>query len=100
MQGTGRVRGANRLTALKVQKAKGPVILEDGNGLRLIVEEKGNRRWACRITIAGKRANRGLGTYPDVSLDEARRKAQDLRRAAREGRDAVARKSRSKVASS
>ena len=89
MQGKHRVRGANRLKALKVQKAKGPAILEDGNGLRLIVE-KGNKRWACRVTIAGKRVNRGLGTFPDVSLDEARRKAQDLRRAAREGRDAMA----------
>lgn len=82
-----RVRGANRLNALKVQKTKGPAVLDDGNGLRLFINEHGHKRWTCRITVAGRRVTRGLGPYPDVSLDEARQKAEDMRRAARAGKD-------------
>ena len=64
---------------------------EDGGGLRLLVEpdrrpgEPGARRWLLRVTIAGKRRHRGLGSYPLVSLEAARNKATDIRRAAREG---------------
>jgi integrase len=82
-----RVRAANRLNALKVQKAKGPAVLDDGNGLRLFIKEDGHKRWACRITIGSRRITRGLGTYPEVSLEKAREKAEDARRGAREGRD-------------
>jgi integrase len=82
-----RVRAANRLNALKVQKAKGPAVLDDGNGLRLLISEDGHKRWAVRITIAGRRSTRGLGSYPDVTLEAARDRAEDMRRAARAGRD-------------
>jgi integrase len=82
-----RIRGSNRLTALKVAKASGRALLTDGNGLQLIVEANGSKRWSCRVTIGGKRINRGLGPYPDISLDDARRQAEDLRRAARNGSD-------------
>jgi integrase len=40
-----------------------------------------------RVTISSRRHNRGLGPYPLVTLDAARDKAIDMRRAAREGRD-------------
>ena len=52
-----------------------------------------------RVTIAGKRRNRGLGPYPLVSLEKARDVALDIRRAAREGRDLPA-EQRSKRAKS
>ena len=87
MPSENRVRAANRLSALKVQKAKGPAVLEDGNGLRLMINDQGHKRWACRVTVGGRRVTRGLGPYPDVSLEEARKKAEDMRRAARAGRD-------------
>ncbi len=87
MSSVTRVRGANRLNALKVQKAKGPGVLDDGNGLRLLINEDGHKRWACRITIGSRRVTRGLGAYPDVSLEAARAKAEDARRGARQGRD-------------
>lgn len=82
-----RTRGANRLNALKVQKAKGPAVLEDGNGLRLLIGEEGHKRWACRFTVGNRRVTRGLGPYPEVTLEKAREKAEDARRGAREGRD-------------
>ena len=89
MSAVSRIRGSNRLTALKVAKTKGPALLIDGNGLQLVIDDRDNKRWSCRITIGGKRINRGLGPYPDVSLDDARHQAENLRRAARDGRDLV-----------
>jgi Arm DNA-binding domain len=49
----------------------------------------GTRRWVLRVTIAGKRRNRGLGSYPLVTIDKAREQATDIRRAARDGRDLI-----------
>lgn len=83
-----RVRALNRLSAVKVAKLKEPGLYEDGGGLRLIVTEKGTKRWSLRITIAGRRVERGLGVWPTVTLEEARKKAERFRRAAKEGRDA------------
>src|SRR6476619_1467801 len=85
-------RGMRRVRAEKRPKAKDidrlPAgVHEDGGGLRLVVEPTGSRRWVLRVTIGGKRNNRGLGDYPLVTLDAARDRAIDIRRAAREGRD-------------
>ena len=85
-----RIRAAHRLSAVKVNKLKAPGLYEDGAGLRLIVTDIGTKRWALRLTINGRRVERGLGLYPDVGLDDAREKAATLRRAAKEGRDARA----------
>ncbi len=57
----------------------------DGGGLSLLVKPSGARSWTVRVTIDGKRVDRGLGKYPKVSLAEARRKAEVLRSAAAEG---------------
>jgi integrase len=84
----GRIRGERRLKVKEIEKLR-PGVHEDGGGLRLVVEPSGSRRWVLRVTIAGTRRNRGLGPYPLVSLDKARDRAVDLRRAARDGRDLV-----------
>jgi integrase len=90
-----RVRAEKRLKAKDLSKlAQGTH--EDGGGLRLWVEPDkddgtpGARRWQLRVTINGRRHNRGLGPYPLVSLDDARDQAGDIRRAARTGRDLIA----------
>jgi hypothetical protein len=94
-----RVRGAHRLSAVKVAKTKQPGLYEDGAGLRLVITDRGTKRWALRLTINGRRVERGLGIYPDVGLDDARRKAEALRRAAKEGQDAQADERRLRVKS-
>ena len=83
-----RIRATNRLSALRVSRVKDPGLYEDGGGLRLVVTDKGAKRWTLRLTIRGRRVERGLGLWPSVSLEEARRKADRFRRAAKEGRDA------------
>ena len=82
-----RVRASSRLSALKVAKFKQPGLYEDGAGLRLVVTDKGVKRWALRLTINGRRVERGLGVWPDIGLDDARRRASELRAAAKDGRD-------------
>ena len=82
-----RLRTANRLTALKVAKLKVPGLYEDGAGLRLVMTATGTKRWVLRLTINGCRVERGLGVWPDVSLDDARRKAVPMRQAAKDGID-------------
>jgi integrase len=99
-----RVRGEKRLKAAEL--AKLPLgTHEDGGGLRLVVEPNGEdgkpgpRRWVLRVTIAGKRHNRGLGPYPLVPLESAREAASDVRRAAREGRDLLAERKQARARS-
>jgi integrase len=64
--------------------------LSDGGGLLLEVKPTGAKVWLCRLTVAGKRRDMGLGGFPLVSLKEARRRAEDARRLAHEGLDPIA----------
>ena len=70
----------------------------DGNGLYLIVDKSGNRRWMLRTTIKAKhkRCDIGLGGLSSVSLKEARKEAARLRSAARSGVDLITERQRSK----
>ena len=83
-----RVRDA--LSARKVETVKKPGHYHDGGGLSLIVEPTRTRRWLFRTSIKGKQRATSLGHYPTVSLAEAREKRDEILKAAREGRDAVA----------
>jgi integrase len=75
-------RGEKRLNDRDVARAK--KTLSDGRGLHLLVREDG-KRWVVRVRVDGRRKELGLGGYPVVSLAQARKKADELRRAARIG---------------
>ena len=47
----------------------------DGDGLLLVVKETGRKTWVLRYQVNGVRRDKGLGSYPEVSLKEARSKA-------------------------
>ena len=83
-------RKARSLTNAGVRHAK-PGKHYDLNGLFLLVESGGSRRWVQRIVIQGKRRDLGLGSYPLVSLAEAREAAAENRKVARAGDDPTAR---------
>lgn len=70
---------SGKLTARKVETAK-PGRHGDGGGLYLIVGPNGSRRWAYRFSIAGRVTEIGLGSFPVVSLAEARVTAADARK--------------------
>ena len=76
------------LTAHKVRAIKTAGVYLDGGGLRLIVTAKGTKRWELWIAINGRKRELGLGVFPSVSLKDARDKAAEIKRAARDGVDA------------
>lgn len=80
------------LTALKVKQLTEPGKYGDGNGLYLIVDKSGAKRWMLRILVNGKRTDIGLGGTSLVSLAEAREKALEYRKLARAGGDPLAAK--------
>ena len=71
----------------------GPGRHGDGNGLHLVVDPSGARRWIVRVTVKGQRNRQGkplrtdfgLGGADLVTLQQARAKALEYRRMAREG---------------
>ena len=63
-----------RLTERGVQTAKSGRH-SDGDGLHLVVSETGRKKWVLRYQMNGVRRDRGLGSYPDVGLKEARSRA-------------------------
>ena len=75
-----------KLTDHQVRTAK-PGRYQDGNGLTLLVKPSGSRSWCQRIVIQGTRRDMGLGAYPLVTLQEARKQAFENRRIARSGGD-------------
>jgi hypothetical protein len=78
----------HKLTPRKVATA-GPGKHEDGGGLRLVVSSTGAKKWVLRFTIDGKRREMGLGSFPDVGLAEARDKAAEHRKQAKDGIDPI-----------
>ena len=82
------------LTAAFVRTVNKPGRYGDGRGgygLSLLVRATRNGRlsktWSQRLYINGKAAMVGLGSYPIVTLAEARAKCVEKRRAAEQGRD-------------
>ena len=65
----------------------------DGNGLYLVVDPSGARRWIVRVVVKGQKNRRGgplrtdfgLGSASLVTLNEARERALEYRRMARQG---------------
>lgn len=80
-------RPEKALTAQGVRNATNPGKYFDGHGLYLRVDANGSRFWVQRITIRNKRCELGLGSPSLVTLAEARAKALENRKLAREGGD-------------
>jgi integrase len=62
----------------------------DGNGLYLVVDPSGAKRWVLRTVVHGRRRDIGLGGVLTVPLADAREKAASYRKLAREGGDPLA----------
>jgi hypothetical protein len=84
---TGLRRPEKALTAQAVKNAREAGKYFDGYGLYLLVRPNGAQFWMQRIVIRGKRTELGLGSPALVSLVEAREKALQNRKLAREGGD-------------
>ena len=77
-----------KLTAAFVRTVKRPGVYCDLHGLKLRVNAGGTKYWLWQGTVKGRgRVDRGIGTYPYVTLAEARDTAFDFRRMAKRGVD-------------
>ena len=85
-------RPSSALSAARVRTEKRVGRHADGNGLHLVVEPTGNKRWIQRLTIRGRRTDLGLGGWPLVSLAEARERALENRKTARSRGDPLVEK--------
>lgn len=64
-----------------------PYKLADGGGLYLQVNTNGSKYWRMKYRFAGKEKKLSFGTYPDVSLADARAKRDDARKTLANGSD-------------
>lgn len=103
-------RKARELSALSVSKLKtdGRYAVGGVDGLHLRVLG-GSRSWVLRIAVGSRvgrdgstsvhRRDVGLGSYPEVTLAEARDRARELRKQVRDGVDPVLKRREAKVQS-
>ena len=83
-------RTQKSLSAVFVRTVENAGRYGDGNGLYLIVDPSGAKRWVLRTVVMGKRKDIGLGGLSVVSLAEAREEATRLRKIARQNGDPIA----------
>ncbi len=85
------------LSATRVRALKEPGRYSDGGGLHLFITKTGRKSWVQRITIVGRRRDIGLGSFPSVSLAQARKKAIENRAMIADGFDPLLEKQKSKI---
>jgi hypothetical protein len=73
--------------ALRAAKpAEKPYKIAVGNGLYLEVTPTGSRLWRWKYRLDGKENRFALGSYPRISLKEAREKVETARKLVQSGR--------------
>ena len=70
--------------------------LSDGGGLALVCKPNGGKYWHLNFRFNGKQKTLSIGTYPAVSLAEARQAAENARRLLAQGQDPAAAKQQAK----
>ena len=67
-------------TAIRLAKAgDSDRKLADGKGLYLLITPAGSKLWRLKYRIDGREKKLGFGSYPDVSLSDARKRRDEAR---------------------
>ena len=69
----------------------------DGKGLYISISSLGRGKWSYRYCIHSKSREMGLGTFPEVSIVDARQKAEDKRRLVLQKIDPIDEKKRQEI---
>ncbi len=80
----------DKLSAIQIKNAAPkdkPYKLTDGRGLYLHVFPNGSKYWRLNFRLYGKQRTFAVGSYPDLSLREAREKVNNAKELIREGQD-------------
>ncbi len=83
---------AKELSAVEVRRIvrSGMHAVGGVNGLYINVKQTGARSWIQRVMIGGRVREIGLGSFPSVTLEQARQRARDVRQQVYEGTDPLA----------
>ena len=73
-------------TACKARPRDRLFYLSDGGGLRLQIRPDGSKYWLVRYTLGGKESTFSLGSYPAISLTQARQGRDQVLAVVREGK--------------
>ena len=95
----------NKLSNLSVAQTKCPphkkdIFLFDGGGLVLRVRSNQTKYWLARLFINGKRCDRGIGIYPEISLQKARDIRDEYKALVLQGKDPKIEKEKQKFSAS
>jgi integrase len=85
-------RTLNRLSAIRVSRAKAKGLYADGGGLYLRVADGGSKGWVFRFVVNGRLRDMGLGPTHTLSLVEAREAATGCRKLRLQGIDPIERR--------
>ena len=89
------------LTDTAVKKAKPgpkPVKLSDGKGMYLLINPNGSKLWRWKYRVLGKEKVMALGSYPDISVAQARDALATARKLLANGADPMVQRKADKVA--
>lgn len=90
------------LTDVAIKNAKPrvkPYKMGDAGGLFLLVQPSGGKLWRLKYRMDGREKKLAIGTYPEVSLAEARKRRDDARELLAGGKDPSREKQRHKIRS-
>jgi integrase len=82
--------GTNMLTDAKARNAKPsdrPTKLSDAGGLYILIAPHGSKLWHLAYRFGGKQKTLAIGSYPTITLREAREKREDAKRLLASGVD-------------
>ncbi|HET9630694.1 MAG TPA: integrase arm-type DNA-binding domain-containing protein, partial [Novosphingobium sp.] len=90
------------LTDIGIRNAKPgdkPIKLADGAGMFLLVTPAGGKLWRLKYRIDGREKLLAIGSYPELSLSDARKRREEARAMIAQGKDPSREKQRDKVRS-
>ena len=80
-----------KLTDRQIRLTKPPksgrITLTDGGGLQLRITSMNKRSWSLQYRHGGSMLKYTIGTYPDISLKDARARSTKLRATIQAGKD-------------
>ncbi len=88
------------ITDIAIRNAKPadkPQKLFDGGGLFLLITPNGGKWWRLKYRYAGKEKLLSFGTYPEISLKDARERRDEARKLIAHGADPSVEKQQSKI---
>jgi integrase len=78
-----------KLTDLKIKRAKQPGYYNDGGGLYLRIGPSGNKHWVFRYKVNSRTREMGLGPLYTITLAEARETTREARKLRLKGLDPI-----------